>query len=115
MSWDDILTDPEFTKQPFPKRLEVAKNFFARNMESDTEFQKQTPELQQKVRSNFFRTLGKVEAESGVSEAIKLEKQKHGLWETGSQLHLDLAKMGEGLLRGVTRGAETLFPTNRVS
>jgi len=116
MSWDDILTDPEFTKQPFPKRLEVAKNFFAQNMESDTEFQKQTPELQQKVRSNFFRTLGKVEAESGVSEAIKLEKQKHGLlprrnekgeltWEAGSQLHLDLAKMGEGLLKGVTMGA----------
>ena len=116
MSWDDILTDPEFVKQPFSKRLEVAKNFFAQNMESDTEFQKQPPELQQQVRSNFFRTLSKVEAESGVSEAIKLEKQKHGLlprrnekgkltWEVGSQLHLDLAKMGEGLLKGITMGA----------
>src|SRR3972149_6353664 len=105
MSWDDIITDPEFIKQPFPKRLEVAKNFFAQNMESDTEFQKQTPELQQKVRSNFFRTLGKVEAESGVSEAISAERKKHGLWEAGSQLHLDLAKMGEGLLKGVTMGA----------
>src|SRR3989304_730275 len=106
MSWDDILTDPEFVKQPFSIRLGVAKNFFAQNMESDIEFSKQPPELQQQVRSNFFRTLGKVEAESGVKEALWGDKTRwERLKESGSQVYLDLVKMDKGLVKGLTMGA----------
>lgn len=104
MSWDDILTDPEFVKQPFPKRLEVAKNFFAQNIAGDLDYQSQAPDLQQKVKSNFFRTLGKVEAESGVSEAVSGKGIIQQTKEAIKQAPLDVIKMGEGLLKGLTMG-----------
>ena len=104
MSWDDILTDPEFVKQPFPKRLEVAKGYFAQNIASDISYQSQAPDLQQQVKSNFFRTLGKVEAESGVSEAVSGKGIIQQTKEAIKQAPLDVIKMGEGLLKGLTMG-----------
>lgn len=57
MAWDDILDDPEFQGQDQATKTKVATNYFSQNFEQDFDFQAQTPEIKERVRSNFMSTL----------------------------------------------------------
>ena len=57
MAWDNIISDPEFQKQPAQVRARVAVNYFKEHISSDPEFAKQPVEVQGKVKTNFFSSL----------------------------------------------------------
>lgn len=56
MAWTDIISDPEFQMQPANIRARVAANYFRQNIATE-EYLTQPPELQRKVKTNFYATL----------------------------------------------------------
>lgn len=57
MSWQELISDPEFQQQPYDVKKRVAENYFKRNM-IDDEFTKQSSDIQMKAFNNFLLTIG---------------------------------------------------------
>ena len=58
MSWEAILKDPEFQKEPYEIKAEVARNYFKEHIEPNTDFQKEDATIRTEVLQNFLGTVG---------------------------------------------------------
>lgn len=57
MAWNDIVNDKEFQDQPFETKRKVAENYFQSKV-AVGDFLQQPKEVQEKVRTNFMKTIG---------------------------------------------------------
>jgi hypothetical protein len=71
MSWQELIQDPEFQQQPYEVKRKVAENYFRRNI-VDEEYNKQSPDIQNKVFSSFI---------AGIGTPPTPQKEETGFWD----------------------------------
>ncbi len=57
-TWDEVTNSPDFRNQSFEVQRKVADDYFLQNFEQNTQYQVQSPEVQERVKQDFFSRIG---------------------------------------------------------
>lgn len=118
MSWDDILADPEFQKQPARTKARVAVNYFNNEMVDD-EFKALPIEKQKVIKARHIQTLmeptpnptlsaiGQTARNFPAAVAETAEAVAEGAY-FGDEVRKLPGKAVEGILRASMKGAEMI-------
>lgn len=60
--WYQIISDPTFQRESSKTIQDVATNFFNQEIAADKEFQKLSPDVQNKIKMHFFKTMEAMKA-----------------------------------------------------